>query len=541
MTMYLVYFVMIFLSFLSFCGCENKSIDSAQNVEKNEETKEIKNDITDDKMQLYEETSQEIGDRVLREANEIIQQSEQYKAALKILKEVQSGKRQWTVQIKWAEYAEISPGEFLAFEQCDTVLDPELARSLHPDMFPDDLDDSSEVIIPWKENKIHWKGVDVPISLRVHQDTLYMIGFDRETDHQNWGFRFYKQEGNEFKEIAPDQYPKSIATQNLWFSEIHKNIDNVILAINLNPKASRFDDSLTAMIWCQLMTGKEYYEISLNRDAIRKICKEYIAKYKPIKLTKIIYEQESGDTKGFNDKLKQKMEEAKATQERIVKKVAEYKAGKRNLFVHGKEKVEYAEIRPREFLAFKSIKLLLDSDLATGLPYGSFKGWDRKFEIVILWKGNEIHWEVIGGLKSLRVHDDTLYAIISDFENDDRFKFRLRYYKQVGNQFKEIEPDKYPKTIATKNLGFHEFQIEGGAVDAEINMDTDSYEFPRSLTAAIWCSLFTGKNYSEIHLSVEEKRKIVKKYIAEYKPIPLTKIIYTPEDSKNPSDPNQEN
>ncbi|MEN8127921.1 MAG: hypothetical protein ABFR90_08985, partial [Planctomycetota bacterium] len=464
-------------------GCDNK--DNGTESVQNGETKKAESDVTDGKIQPCEETFQEIGDRVLREANEIIQQSEQYKAALKILKEVKSGKRQWTVQIKWVEYAEISPDEFLAFEQCDTVLDPELAHSLHPDMFPDDLDGSSEVIIPWKENRIHWKGVDVPISLRVYQDTLYMIGFDRETDRQNWRFRFYRQEENEFREIVPDEYPKSIATQNLWFSDIHKNINinGVILAINLNPKASWFDDSLTAMIWCQLMTGKEYHEISLDRDAIRKICEEYIAEYKPIKLTKIIYEQESGDTKGFNDKLKQKMEEAKATQERIEKKVAEYKAGKRNLFVHGKEKVEYAEIRPREFLAFKSIKLLPDSDLATGLPKGLFKGWNGKFEIVILWKGNEIHWEVIGGLKSLRVHDDTLYAIILDPENDERFKFRLRYYKQVGNQFKEIKPDEYPKTIATQNLRFTKWQIEGGTVDVEINMDTDSFQFPRSLTA----------------------------------------------------------
>ena len=52
----------------------------------------------------------------------------------------------------------------------------------------------------------------------------------------------------------------------------------------------------------------------------------------------------------------------------------------------------------------------------------------------------------------------------------------------------------------------------------EINMDTDSFQFPLSLTATIWCSLFTGKSYSEvIKMPSEEKRKIGKQYIAEYK------------------------
>ena len=291
--------VLLFLSLLTFCGCKNKSSDSVRNVDVNTETKKAESDVADGKIQPCGETIQEIGDRVLREANEKIQQSEQYKAALKILKELKSGKRQWMVQIKWIEYAEISPGEFLAFEQCDTVLDPELERSLLPDMIPDDLDGSSEIIIPWKENKVHWKGVDVPISLRVYEDTLYMIGFDRE-DMKNIKFRFYKQEGDTFNEISTDEYPKSIATKNLWFHKWQIEEGDVDAEINMDPNNFQFLHSLTANIWCSLITGKSYSEVyRLTGEEERKIVKEYLAEYKPIPLTKIIYTPD--DSKNSNE------------------------------------------------------------------------------------------------------------------------------------------------------------------------------------------------------------------------------------------------
>lgn len=209
------------------------------------------------------------------------------------IEEVVAGKRSMMVRLECVKHAEIRPGEFLAYKSVATVIDPELEKALPLEIMKD-REEISEMVIPWKNNEIRWKGVDIPVSLRAYQDTLYMIGFDRETDFDKTIFRYYKQTENQFKEIKPGEYPKTIATQNLWFSKRQQEDGRVNLAINLDPNEDWFSRSLTAIIWCQLMTGKEYYEIveGVPTEDVRKVAEEYIAKYKPVKLTKIIYEEE---------------------------------------------------------------------------------------------------------------------------------------------------------------------------------------------------------------------------------------------------------
>ncbi|MDH4231656.1 MAG: hypothetical protein OEW04_06455, partial [Nitrospirota bacterium] len=139
------------------------------------------------------------------------------------------------------------------------------------------------------------KGVEIPLSIREYEGRLYMIGFDRVTNREKPTYRYYEQKGRNFQEIAPGAYPKAIATQNMWFSYRYfdsskgDRVDRVQLAREIDPDNVYFHSTATAEIWCQLMTGKEYYEFA-KKPIDRNVLMEFKAKYKPIKLTKIIRE-----------------------------------------------------------------------------------------------------------------------------------------------------------------------------------------------------------------------------------------------------------
>lgn len=136
--------------------------------------------------------------------------------------------------------------------------------------------------IPWNGQELFWIGVGVPISLRSYEGNLYMITFDRESDFHKIRFRYYKQEHNVLSEISCKDYPKSIATQNLWLDK-----RGLELVRELNPENSWFRDSLTANIWYQLEKEKEYYQqkgITISAEFL----KEYIKKNKVQKLETLV-------------------------------------------------------------------------------------------------------------------------------------------------------------------------------------------------------------------------------------------------------------
>ena len=59
-------------------------------------------------------------------------------------------------------------------------------------------------------------GAAIPVSLREWNDKLFLIGYDRETNRGKPTLRYYAQNGKKFGEVKPSEYPKRIATQNLW-------------------------------------------------------------------------------------------------------------------------------------------------------------------------------------------------------------------------------------------------------------------------------------------------------------------------------------
>jgi hypothetical protein len=202
------------------------------------------------------------------------------------------------------EEIEISPGKFITIERMDKGVDEgknydsigNIIRS-----FWEAITEPGEwtwIRIPWNGFVIEWMGADIPVTVREYDRKLYMIGFDRETNREKFKFRYYEQIGNSFKEILPSTFPKPIATQNMWFigrysigAEGNK-IDEVQLARDLDPRNIYFENTTTAEIWYQLMTGKEYYEFE-RKSLDNAVLIEFADKYKPIKLTTIV--REKGD------------------------------------------------------------------------------------------------------------------------------------------------------------------------------------------------------------------------------------------------------
>jgi hypothetical protein len=198
-------------------------------------------------------------------------------------------------ELRKKQEVEVAPGKWLSINKVDRVLNEELPSverlSNRRAVERIRTEESTELTIPWKSTTVRWKSSDIPVSLREFEGSLYLIAFDRSQDEAR--LRYYAEKENTFEEIEPADYPKRIATQNLWFQNTRRGagdrrIDPVDLAVKLDPDDIYFAGTLTATIWCELSTGKPYETAEgLASEARSKIVREYSEKYSPIKLTQI--------------------------------------------------------------------------------------------------------------------------------------------------------------------------------------------------------------------------------------------------------------
>jgi len=137
-----------------------------------------------------------------------------------------------------------------------------------------------------------------PISLREKNGTLYAISFNRK-DMRTTRFVYYalNAKGDGFKEIKAKDYPRDIATQNMWLDgigrarDINGNpIDNLKILQELDVYSPFFERSYTSLIWACLELNMSFYEIdeTLGGEDLEKNAKEYAKKHKPIPLKNLI-------------------------------------------------------------------------------------------------------------------------------------------------------------------------------------------------------------------------------------------------------------
>jgi hypothetical protein len=157
-------------------------------------------------------------------------------------------------------------------------------------------EDVTRLRIPWQGKTVFWEGNPVPFSLREWEGRLYLIGLDR-TDMDRCRFRYYQQEGEAMREIPQAEFPRRIATQNMWLKadrfSIRSSVDGkdrriyeLQLARDIDPEDMYFLGKLTAQVWYHLLLGKDYYETAAEQ--YQEAAREYKRLYDPIALPTII-------------------------------------------------------------------------------------------------------------------------------------------------------------------------------------------------------------------------------------------------------------
>jgi hypothetical protein len=227
-----------------------------------------------------------------------------------------------TTAVKHQSEVEISPGKWLTVERESEVYKPEWEAIDRPkknphqltlwdaikqflDSAPDSkaaetiLNLNSAFTFVWNGKSVAWKGKEFPITLREHKTSLYIVGFNRQKiDACRLVFYKLGKEGVGFEVISPADFPRQIATQNmsmnLIIGERHVRvgkdlIDTWPVIRSLDITNRYFKLSLTAAMWYQLETGKEYYMQSRS-DLTQQFLQDYVAKYKPIALPTIVRE-----------------------------------------------------------------------------------------------------------------------------------------------------------------------------------------------------------------------------------------------------------
>jgi hypothetical protein len=206
---------------------------------------------------------------------------------------------------------EISPSNFISYREYVTTWKPkhDSFAAVHVMDWEDEEFYQRKVVVmelELQDKKFTWAGFGTPISVRLHNNELYMIVLDSETDYTRMRFRFYHNKLGGFSEIPASDYPKQIAIQNLALKKTDgyegdgkTPIRPTEITKKLDPNDIHFRRSLTAKIWYQLVTGTEYFE-EKNSTIDKTFIEEYIKQHKTVKLNDIVRENRDKSTK--NDK-----------------------------------------------------------------------------------------------------------------------------------------------------------------------------------------------------------------------------------------------
>ncbi len=163
----------------------------------------------------------------------------------------------------------------------------------------------------WKGKNVIWCGPEIPMSLREYQGTMYMIGLNRE-DLNNAHYVYFNlnDEKSSMTVISANEYPKKIATQNMWLSNYSDKLQHIgIYGLvdvqeglrKLDVENPSFGTFSTARFWYHLETGEQPDVFIDDVDFLR----EYKSKYKPIALPTICKEWDKPSSSPSADSTKE--------------------------------------------------------------------------------------------------------------------------------------------------------------------------------------------------------------------------------------------
>lgn len=212
---------------------------------------------------------------------------------------------------------EISPGRWLSVSDVATIhssdLDPfapdphnlspseameQLTQSDPTPSIGEGTGEASRLSFEWEGRGVGWYGKEIPITLREHEGRLFMIGFNREKIRSNRNrlvFFALNEEGTGFDRIAPADFPKQIATQNMWLRADSRyvgtnegKLDKWELLRKLDVDNRYFSNTLTAHIWSQTENNTEIYT---SGTIPIEFVREYAEKYQPIPLPTLVRDE----------------------------------------------------------------------------------------------------------------------------------------------------------------------------------------------------------------------------------------------------------
>ncbi len=157
-------------------------------------------------------------------------------------------------------------------------------------------------------------GINPPETLMEYNGKLYVLAFDASArtlkDKRKrgpWRYRCFEQDGLAFKEIPATNFPRSIATINIWRPNGFQGqrssryssgmngetIDQLIFARTFDTEDLYFANSEIAWLWFMLEVANDYDTIEggggltdIRYDSQdRSFIRNFKAKYKPVQLT----------------------------------------------------------------------------------------------------------------------------------------------------------------------------------------------------------------------------------------------------------------
>jgi hypothetical protein len=178
---------------------------------------------------------------------------------------------------------------------------------------------TSDLVIKHEGQIVTFKGpagVNAPEALMEHDGKLYVLAFDASSSGIQekrtkgpWRWRSFEQDGAAFKEIPATNYPRSIATINIWrptgfqghvsrryCSGVQgEKIDKLVFARTFDTEDGYFANSEIAWMWFMLEVRNDFGVVDgsgLQEDVRyhgrdRTFIREFKAKYKPVQLTTI--------------------------------------------------------------------------------------------------------------------------------------------------------------------------------------------------------------------------------------------------------------
>lgn len=179
-------------------------------------------------------------------------------------------------------YVEVAPGKFIPVE---------FTSKFRTDMKIRYGGQTTVFELPW--------GINSAQTLMEFEGRLYVLALDASSrDRSKWPYRCFRQDGDKFEEIMPEEFPRSVAIFNIWRPgdrsryatgmTAEDKLDFVKIGMALNPEDPYFVNSYQARLWYMLEVTNSLFWAERNfgdGEADQKFLREYIAKYKPVHLT----------------------------------------------------------------------------------------------------------------------------------------------------------------------------------------------------------------------------------------------------------------